>query len=189
MGTEPPITCKPIAQLSYTFLGTNCVRKSGTACILLYLLWYYFLSVHTRFPLSTNIIFNFSTHFVTTALTVTSICFSEFVITMCSCSMLALAGRLHADYSSLILLWSHCISLLSGLWLHDCLEVYAYVQLVQHLFFPSSSILHFPFYLPCYYLWPCSVCPMLDLVGWSSCTLLWVCCISVVPVHGCRLSV
>ena len=45
----PVITYKPVAQLSYTYSGTNCVRKSGTACTLLYLLHYYFLSVHTNF--------------------------------------------------------------------------------------------------------------------------------------------
>jgi len=119
MGTKPPMTYKPTAQFLYTFSGKNFVWKSGTACILLYLLRYYFLSVHTQSPLSTNIIFNFSTHVVATALTVISIYFSEFVTIKCSCSVLALAGRLHADYSSLILSWSHCISLLSRLWLRD----------------------------------------------------------------------
>ena len=39
----------------------------------------FYLSVYTHFPLSTNIILNFSIHFVTTALTVISIYFSEFV--------------------------------------------------------------------------------------------------------------
>jgi len=47
--------------------------------------------------------FNFSIHFVTTALTVIAIYFSEFVTIKCICPVLALAGRLHADYSSLIL--------------------------------------------------------------------------------------
>lgn len=32
-----------------------------------------------------------------------------------------------------------------------------------------------------YYLWPCSMCPMLGPVGCTSCILLWVCCTSVVP--------
>jgi len=70
-----------------------------------------------------------------------------------------------------------------------CLGGHTDVLHVQHLFFPSSSILHFPFYLPCYYLWPCFMCPMSDLVGCSSSILLWVCCISVEPVHGCKLFV
>jgi hypothetical protein len=90
----------------------DCLYTTVPAAVL-------FLSVHTRFPLSNNIIFNFSIHFVTTALTVICIYFSEFVITTCSCSVLALAGWLHADYSSLILLWSQCIILLSDPWLHD----------------------------------------------------------------------
>ena len=64
----------------------------------------FFVSTYP-FPLSTNIILNFSIHFVTTALTVISIYFSKSVVTIkCSCSVLALVGQLHADYSSLILL-------------------------------------------------------------------------------------
>jgi len=69
----------------------------------------------------------------------------------------------------------------NGLWLHDWSRRPYLCTACAAPFFPSSSILHFPFYLPCHYLWPCSMCPMLDLVGCSSCILLWVCCISVVP--------
>jgi len=62
----------------------------------------------------------------------------------------------------------------NGLWLHDLSRRPYLCTACAAPFFPSSSILHFPFYLPCSYLWPCSMCPMLDLVGCSSCILLWV---------------
>ena len=32
----PVITCMCVAHLPYMFSGTNCVRKSGTACISFY---------------------------------------------------------------------------------------------------------------------------------------------------------
>jgi hypothetical protein len=163
------------------FSVTNCVRKSGTACILLYLLQYYFLSVHTRFALCINIIFSFSIHFVTTALSHIHlfqwVCYYYVQLFWRAA---VLCWLLLAGYMLIIIHLSSCDASASVCGCMICLGVHAYVLLVQHLFFPSSSILQFPFYLPCYYLWPCSMCPMLDLVGCSSCILLWVCCISVV---------
>jgi hypothetical protein len=189
MGTDPSITIyKPIPQLSYVFQEKTVYESQGLLvfyCTCCRIIFCQYIPIF-RYPL----IYWIS---LFTLLLLHSLSYPSISLSLLPLNAAVLCWHLLVGYMLIIVHLSCCETSASvclvvcGCMI--CLGGHTDVMHIQHLFFPSSSILHFPFYLPCYYLWPCSMYSMLDLVGCSSCILLWVCCNSVVLVHGCRLFV